>query len=278
MTPMSLAWRLQRWELTLLVGAALALAGAALILPSTDLAITDARALVLLLTLAAPIVMGSVLGAGMMTDELERGTARISWPLAIARRRWLWLRAWPVAVFGVIATLALGAAAARLMDLTTPSDIYLPQMRGPIVAVHLVAALAIGLLVGSIVRRGLPAVLVSLIVGATLLAALLVYLQPWMREQAVLVPFEEHPSEPILAVLDYEFATVDRGGALVVSEPTCDSLAECQAAYASMTPVVLVVPGDAYLPLLGISTLGAGLVVLVAGGATMGIITRWGPG
>lgn len=278
MTLMRLAWRLQRWELTLLLGAALALTGAALVLPSTDLAITDARAVVLLLTLAAPIVMGSVLGAGMMTDELQRGTARISWPLAIARRRWLWLRAWPVAVFGVFATLALGAAATRLMDLTTPSEMYLPQMRGPIVAVHYIAALTIGLLVGSILRRGLPAVLVSLIVVATLLAALVVSLQPWMREQAVLVPFEEHPSEPILVVLDHEFATVDSDGTLVVSEPTCNSPAECQTAYASMTPVVLVVPGDAYWPLLGISTLGAGLVVLVAGGATVGIITRWGPG
>lgn len=49
-----------------------------------------------------------------------------------------------------------------------------------------------------------------------------------------------------------------------MSEPSCESLAECQAAHASMTPVVLIVPGDAYWPLLGFSALGAGLVVLVA--------------
>ena len=278
MAAIGLAWKAQRGELTLLIGSVVALSVVALVLPSTNLAVADARAIVLLLTLAAPVGMGSLLGAGLMTDELERGTARISWPLAIARWRWLWLRTWPVAVLGVVATLALGTASGRLMDLTTPSNIFMPQMRGPIVAVHFLATLAIGLLVGSVVRRGLPAVLLSLVLGTIVFVSVTLASEPWMREHAVLMPMEEHRDEPILAVLEHDRAVRAADGTLVVRDPVCISPSECDAALASMTPVVLAVPGDAYLMILAVETLAAGTVVLLASGATVGVITRWGPG
>ena len=277
MRAIGLAWKLQRAELALLMGSVIALSAVALVIPSIDLAVADARAIVLLLTLAAPVGMGSLLGAGLMTDELERGTARISWPLAIARWRWLWLRTWPVALFGVVATTALGTASARLMDLTAPSNIFMPQMRGPIVVVHFLAALAIGLLVGSVVRRGLPAVLLSLVLGTILFVSVSFSLEPWMRQQAVLMPMEEHRDEPILAVVQHDRAVRAADGTLVVRDPACSSPTECEAAFASMTPVVLAVPGDAYWPLLAIEGVVAGMAVILAGAATVGVITRWGP-
>ncbi len=278
MVALRLAWRMQRWEMTLLVGAALALTAAALILPATQEGSGDARMIVLFLTLAGPILIGSTLGVGLVAAEIEQGTAQLAWSLATSRVRWLQTRVWPLAAVGVMVCLVLGAATARLMDETSPSNIFMPAMRGPIVALHLLSALAIGTLVGAVVRRVLPALLVAIAVNAGILILISGAVQPWMEERATLVRVEERSSDPVIAVLEYELASVSSTGELIPTQPEeCDTQASCMAATEALTQAVRVVPGAAYLPLLGFAAAASLIVVVIAGAATAGLITRFGP-
>lgn len=273
-----LGWRMQRWELGLLIASGLGLTAIALILPSTgEAGIGDQRMIVLFLTLAGPVLMGSVLGVGVVAGELEHGTARIAWALASSRLRWPWLRLWPIALVGAVVGVLLGAASARLMDLTSPSDIFMHQMRGPVVAIHLIVALAVAVLVGAVIRRVLPGLLIAMVVTTVLFVGTALALQPWLRNQAELVPFAEHSEEPIIALLEHDYAIMATDGTLVVSQPECSTQAECMETMALLTPVMRVVPGDAYPPLLAIEGgLAAGVVAICAAG-TVGIIRRWGP-
>jgi len=273
-----LAWRMQRWELGLLIGSGLVLTAVALALPSLgEAGIGDQRMIVLFLTVAGPVLMGSVLGIGIVAGDVELGTARIAWSLTGSRFRWIWLRLWPIALVGAVIGVLLGAASARLMDLTSPSDIFTFQMRGPVVGFHFVIAVAIAMLVGSVVRRVLPGLLVALAMTAGAFVAEGVLLQSWLQGQVELVAFAERTAEPILAVLAHEFATIAADGSLVVSQPECVTQAECMRAYEAMTPVMLVVPGDAYWPLLAFeSALAVGTVAVSMLGTTA-ITRRWGP-
>jgi len=278
MVDIRLAWRMQRWEMTLLVGAALVLTVVALILPSTQVGGGDPRMIVLFLTLVGPILIGSTLGVGLVAAEIEHGTAQVGWSLARSRFRWLFIRAWPLAAVGVLVCLVLGAATARLMDETSPSNIFMPAMRGPIVALHLLSALAVSTLLGAVIRRVLPALLVAIAVNAGILILLSSVAQPWMEERATLVPVEERSSEPIIAVLEYETVSISSTGELILTEPECNTQASCMAAMAALTHAVRIVPGSAYLPLLGFAATATLIIVVTASAATLGVITRFGPG
>ena len=273
-----IGWRMQRWELGLVTASGLALTATALVLPSAgEAGIGDQRMIVLFLTLAGPVLAGSVLGIGVVAGEIEHGTARIAWALAPSRLRWLWLRVWPIALVGAVVGVTLGAATARLMDLTGPSDIFMHQMRGPVVAIHLIVAVAVAVLVGAVIRRVLPGLLIAMVVTTAVFVASASALQPWLRNQAEVVPFAERSEKPIIAVLDYHHAVVAADGTLVETQPVCSTQAECIEAMALLTPVMRVVPGDAYPPLLAIEGgLAAGVVALSTAG-TVAIIRRWGP-
>ena len=278
MPQLRLAWRMQRWEMSLLVGAALVLTVAALILPSTEGGGGDPRMIVLFLTLVGPILIGSVLGVGLVAAEVEHGTAQVAWSLARSRLRWLFIRAWPLSAVGVLVCLVLGAAAARLMDETSPSNIFMAAMRGPIVALHLLSALAVATLVGAVLRRVVPALLVAIAVNAGILILLSSAVQPWMEERATLIPVEERSVDPVIAVLEYETVSISSTGELTLTEPECDTQASCMAAMAELTHAVRVVPGSAYLPLLGFAAAASLIIVVAASAATVGVMTRFGPG
>lgn len=269
---------MQRWELSLLVGSGLALTGIALLLPSLgDAASGDQRMIVLFLTLAGPAVLGSALGIGLVAGEFEQHTAPIAWSLAGSRLRWLWLRAWPVVVIGLVVGTLLGAATARLMDLTSPSDIFMHQMRGPVVAMRFVAAFGVAVLIGAVVRRVMPGLLLAIVASVALSITTAVPLRDWQEEQATLVPFSERTAEPLIALIDHEFALAAPDGTFTVTEPQCSSRDECTEAYATMTQVMLVVPARAYGGLLAIETGIAATVLVLAALGTAAIIGRWGP-
>lgn len=261
-----------------MIASGVGLTAIALALPSLgEAGIGDQRMIVLVLTLAGPVLFGSALGIGVVAGEVQHGTARISWALARSRRRWLWLRSWPIALIGVVVTIPLGAATARLMDMTSPSDIFMAQMRGPIVALHFLVALAIGVLVGAVIRRVLAGLLVAITLTTALLVATTLALQPWLRDQAVLVPFAERSSEPVIALLEYAHATPAVDGGWSLTEPQCATQTECREAYGALTPVMRIVPGDAYWILLGIEGALTAAVVALAMPSTLAVIRRWGP-
>lgn len=279
LTALRLAWRMQRWELRLVAAGGIALTAVALVLPSLGEAGSgDQRMVVLFLTLAAPVVMGSVLGIGIVAGEIEHGTARISWSLAQGRLHWLWTRFWPVALIGVVVAVPLGAAAARLMDLTSPSDIFMYQMRGPVVALHFLIALAIAGWTGAVVRRVVAGLTVAIVLTTAFFVGTALAVQPWLDQQAVVVPAVERSRQPVISLLEHFHAEVAADGRLVREDLSCGTQAECMEALASLTPAMRIVPGSAYWPLLGLEVLVALVMVVVGMAVTTRLTRRWGPG
>lgn len=222
-----LGWQLQRSELRLLLGACLlvVVAGGLVVwqlravraeelacyqsAPSTEDAALDAcRAISRRLEpleavsqilhgviAVAPFVLGLFLAVPIVGRELEGGTAPVAWALAVSRRRWLAARALPVLAFVAAAAGAL-AFVGELLTLAMPwaegADIGFADyaMRGPLVVARTVGVFGIGLVLGALLGRQLPALLLAGAVTAALLAATSLVLADQLRRVAEPLPLQ----------------------------------------------------------------------------------------
>ena len=140
-----LALRLHRWEIgAVAVAAVLLSAGALWVTSDLSRLLAECRAatevvtpcgsltemgvvyhsgsqelmnLVLLGIAALPFAAGVVLGAPLVSRELEQRTAQLGWPLARSRARWLWFRLLPLALVGLV-LLAIPAMAGEVLERT----------------------------------------------------------------------------------------------------------------------------------------------------------------
>ena len=119
-----------------------------------------------------PVVAGLLAGGPIVAKELEAGTARLAWSLGPSRLRWLGQRALPILLMVALAALAIGLTSEALMHLLSPS-IDLDQSfagfraRGLLIGVEAVLVASIALAFGAILGRAIPTLVLSLIlVGA----------------------------------------------------------------------------------------------------------------
>jgi hypothetical protein len=196
----ALAWRLHRWEIAAIAIAAVAVSAFALsIVPELDQITATCRAatevvapcgsltemgvaysadtqykilLVTPLIGALPFAAGVLLGAPLVARELEHGTALVGWSLARSRARWLTIRFLPLVAIGLV-LMAIPAMAGEILERSVHPVID-PAVsfehygsRGPLLAVRFLPAVAVGALVGAVVGRQLPSLLVAgALVGA----------------------------------------------------------------------------------------------------------------
>jgi hypothetical protein len=194
-----LAWRLQRWEIVAVAAAAggltiLALqlafrfdellagcrAAVEVVAPCGGLEFAGTiydtpnqeRLAVVRQSLAVlPLAAGVILGVPLLAREIEHGTARIAWPLARSRVRWLALRLAPVAVIGIVLVAVPALAGQTLARSEWP--VISPDAnfegygeRGIPPVIRFGLAFVASALVGVSIGRQLPAVLVAgLLVG-----------------------------------------------------------------------------------------------------------------
>jgi len=125
-----------------------------------------------------------VLGIPILTREIEQRTAMVAWPLAGSRVRWLAWRVLPALAVALVLGGTLAFAADQMMQAYIPNvDIGFENYgsRGvamlPRAALVLVAAVAIGALIG----RVLPSLLVGIVVAAGVSAALSAALPHWVE-------------------------------------------------------------------------------------------------
>jgi hypothetical protein len=111
-----------------------------------------------------PFAVGILVGVPIVGRELEAGTTHTAWSLDGSRSRWLGRRIWPVAT--VIA--AVMVLVAILTDAVAAKDQAIGGSAMTILGLHGIPALArvlaafgIGLLVGSMVGRTLPGLVIS---------------------------------------------------------------------------------------------------------------------
>jgi hypothetical protein len=147
---------------------------------------------------AAPALIGAFAGAPVLARELETGTFQYAWTQGIGRWRWTFGKLVPLAVAVAAAAGAFSVlfswynqpffAAGYVIPLST----RVFGLRGVAFAAWTLAAFAIGVLAGMLIRRVVPAIAATLAVYAALaLAAGL-----WLREHYMSPLVTTNPNPP----------------------------------------------------------------------------------
>jgi hypothetical protein len=311
-----LAFAMQRFELILLLGGALLLAVAGLALawqirvaraeelecypnaptpvegsqadpcPETRprLEILEQGATVMHVgAIATPFMLGLFLGVPIVAREVEHRTAGIAWSLSPSRRRWLLKRAAPTLVLVTVATLGVGVVGEMLTDAmpwAEGTDVGFTDYgaRGPLLAVRGVAAFAIGLAIGALVPRQLPALLLGAGFTLVLFVALSLDMDDRMRREAVPLTSQEMQQGASQKVYDSAIR-VDATGELIPSDTFYADHPEAMEGEwpPGLTPVMYAVPGSRYgdFVLRESAILGAAAALAIA--TTAVVVNRMRP-
>jgi hypothetical protein len=114
---------------------------------------------------AAPAVIGIFWGAPLVAREIETGTFRLAWTQSITRTRWLATR---LAVVGLASVAATGLLTLAIAWWNGPLDKAMGgrfqffDVRGVTPVAYALAAFAIGVGAGVVIRRTLPAMATAL--------------------------------------------------------------------------------------------------------------------
>ncbi len=140
-----------------------------------------------------------VLGVPVLTQEIERRTAMIAWPLAGSRLKWLAWRAGSVFIIGliligVLAFAAEGMAGAHASD----GDLGFAQhgARGISLMTRAGLMLVVAVALGAVVGRLLPSLLIG-IAMAVVISTAVGSLVPYGVESTELTPTEVTPTEAV---------------------------------------------------------------------------------
>lgn len=147
--------------------------------------------LVILSFLAAVLI-----GVAVIAREIERGTTRLAWSLAPSRRRWYMTRILPLLVGLIAITFLAGIATDRLAAAASPGTDPANSFdgfgqRGGLIAARSVFIFAVAVLVGALVGRTLPALIVAAIVAYIGLGGGEDVHDRLIRSEAIIVPESE---------------------------------------------------------------------------------------
>ena len=117
--------------------------------------------------LVLPAFLGLLLGIAIVGKEIDQGSVVFAWSVGPSRRRWLAARAIPVAAGIFVIGLGAGALGDWLEALRDPgADPWRSfghlGMRGPVLGAAGLAYFGVALLVGAMVGRVLPSLLIAL--------------------------------------------------------------------------------------------------------------------
>jgi len=171
------------------------------------------------LFLVVPLLVGLFWGAPLVAREIEHGTYRLVWTQGVTRRRWFSAK-----VALIAGACAVGAAVfAELVTwwsalfVRVGSDRLTPgvfDVRGIVPIAYVLFALALGILAGTLIRRTVPAMAVTLgaFVGVRAVVSLLV--RPhYLPAKTVSMPLFSQATSSADWIL--RAATVDRAGNVI---------------------------------------------------------------
>ena len=131
-------------------------------------------------TVAVPLLFGLFWGAPLVAKELEDGTHNLAWTQGVTRRHWLstnvaWILTAAV-VWGALISIAVSWWRTPENALGSRFDAFDVQGIAPIA--YAVFAVSLGIAVGSLFRRVLPAIATTLAAFVAVRVAVGVYLRP----------------------------------------------------------------------------------------------------
>ena len=175
-----LMWRLHRNQLLIAGGVLIALTAALLLLPSRDNHLIETIDYV---TIVVPLLLGLFWGAPLLAKEFEDGTNGLAWTQGITRRRWLSSNlAW-----AILAAAVWGAAVTAVVTWWSLAEISLGRSRlgpgpfdiqGIVPVAYSVFAVVLGIAVGSMFRRVLPAMATTLAAFVAVRVVIAVLVRP----------------------------------------------------------------------------------------------------
>jgi len=215
-----LSFRLQRWEIVFLTAGVALLAGAMLWYASQLMAVvaenpgcdpsaftsgceavarrydelSDFVTQFTNLTWAAPFGIGLILGVPLVAREIDRGTTQIAWTLSRSRIQWLAGRLVvpTLVVIGLLAALAVTSeilTAALFPQANLSEDFTWYGRRGGLLVARGLVALGVGVLVGAILGRLLPALLAGTVVTGLVFGGLTLGMDRWNEAEALVLPY-----------------------------------------------------------------------------------------
>lgn len=242
-------------------------------------------------TWLAGFAIGLVLGVPLVAREVEHRTAGLAWTLGRSRVRWLIGRVGFAALVAVLLTAVLAVttevlAAAMRPDISTAQSFEHFGNRGPVIVGRAVLGLGAGVLVGALVGRQLPALLLGVFVVGGLYGTSAVVLPQWYRGEAELASIDEYLGGPLWIESGIELASGERLTFAEVFEGRPELLDTYQTedgthyasqadAEAGRNPLgrdyILIVPGERYNEVVAreIAVFTAAGLVLVGGAAAI---------
>jgi hypothetical protein len=159
----------------------------------------------------APALIGIFWGAPLVARELESGTFRLAWTQSVTRARWLGVK---LAVVGVASAVTAGLLSLMVTWWTTPFsrveanrfDPTLFTQHGIVPLAYAVFAFALGVTMGLLVRRTLPAMAATLALFIGVLLCIVFWVRPHYLPPA-------HTTMPVRAAGDLGFQPVGSGRA-----------------------------------------------------------------
>lgn len=250
--------------------------------------IRDVGQLVMSSTSLVTFAVGLFLGVPLVAREVEQGTAQFAWTMTGSRLRWVIRRgAFPtllaIVLLGLLAFMSDVLAQAMRPDIDTSQAFWFYGGRGPLLIGRGMLAFGVGLLVGSVLGRQLPAMLLAAFAAAGLVLVSEVPLRTWHETEAVVATSGEYPGEPLGLGSGVVLPTGER---VPYSEVGAEFQDETGAFYATEadfqarrnpigTEYLLIVPGERYPEIVARETVAftfAGL--LLTGGAAALVVRR----
>ncbi len=231
-------------------------------------------------------VVGLIVGVPLVARDIEHGTAHMAWTLGQSRTRWLLGRV----VFGALVVVAFLAGLAMVTDILgaamQPNDdlsgsFHFEGNRGAIIVARGILALGIGVLVGAVLGRQLPALLLGLMVTGLLYGAVTLAIGKWNETDAIEAWYDQDYGAALWVGSGVRLASgevVSMGdfygnGAEVFQSEDGRLFATAQDAEAERDPIgqeyILLIPGERYPEIMARSSLvtaGAGVLMLVGAG------------
>lgn len=173
-------WRLHRNQLLIAAGALGILTATLLTVPSGDNNVIEA---IVYVTIVVPLLLGLFWGAPLLAKEFEDGTNGLAWTQGVTRRRWLRSNL----MLAILAAAVLGAAVTAVVTWWTLSEISLGRSRpgpgpfdiqGIVPVAYSVFAVVLGIAVGSMFRRVLPAMATTLAAFVAVRVVIAVLVRP----------------------------------------------------------------------------------------------------
>ena len=185
------------------------------------------------LTLVVPLLFGLFWGAPLLSKEFEDGTHNLAWTQGVSRRHWLRVNiGW-----SLVAAALWGAALAALVSYwrfpenALNSRFQAFDIQGIVPVAYALFAVALGIAVGSVLRRVLPSLAVTLALFVGLRALIGVYLRPHLMAPITKLfpPVGPTSSPPGAWVLSTSFVD-GRGQDLGNGFPINEIPADCRGA------------------------------------------------